>query len=73
MPLSIAVVGIGVLFLGPFLYVAWRNIDLGTDLGEVVRSSDGITWELVLDRRKERRKNRRVRRTSTIEFIEYID
>ena len=30
-------------------------------------------WELVLERRKERRKSRRVRRTSTIGFIEYID
>ncbi len=24
------------MFLGPFLYVGWRNLDLGTDLGEVI-------------------------------------
>ncbi len=34
--LAVAVVAIGLLFLGPFVYVAWRNIDLGTDLGEVI-------------------------------------
>ena len=27
---------VGVVFLGPFAYVAWRNIDLGTDLGSLL-------------------------------------
>jgi iron(III) transport system permease protein len=34
---------VGVVFLGPFAYVAWRNIDLGTDLGSLLWSRS--TWE----------------------------
>ena len=30
--LSIGVVLIGLLFLGPFAYVGWRNVDLGLSL-----------------------------------------
>lgn len=34
---------IGVIFLGPFAYVIWRNVDLGTDLGSLLWSDD--TWD----------------------------
>jgi len=34
---------VGTVFFGPFAYVGWRNIDLGTDLGELLWSSR--TWE----------------------------
>ena len=34
--LSVAVVVIGLLFVGPFAYVVWRNVDLGTDIGSVI-------------------------------------
>jgi len=34
---------IGVVFFGPFAYVIWRNIDLGTDLGSLLWSQK--TWD----------------------------
>ena len=34
---------VGVVFLGPFLYVVWRNVDLGTDLGSLLWSRG--TWD----------------------------
>jgi iron(III) transport system permease protein len=35
-------VAIGLVFLGPFAYVVWRNIDLGTDLGSVLVDGDTL-------------------------------
>jgi len=40
--LAAAVAVIGVFFVGPFAYVVWRNVDLGTDLGGVVFESRTI-------------------------------
>ena len=42
MPVGLAgaVLVIGLLFLGPFAYVVWRNVDLGTDLGGVIWDAD---------------------------------
>jgi len=37
-----AVLVIGLLFLGPFAYVVWRNVDLGTDLGGVIWDADTL-------------------------------
>lgn len=37
-----AVVAIGLLFLGPFAYVVSRNIDLGTDLGSIIWDRDTL-------------------------------
>ena len=34
------VVAIGLLFLSPFAYVLWRNVDLGADLGEIIWDAD---------------------------------
>lgn len=44
-PIWLLIVGLltGIVFLGPLGYVINRNIDLGTDLGSLVFSSD--TWE----------------------------
>ncbi len=30
------VVVIGLVFLSPFVYVLWRNVDLGADVGEII-------------------------------------
>jgi len=35
-------VAIGLVFLGPFAYVVWRNVDLGTDLGSVLFDGDTL-------------------------------
>lgn len=40
--LSIAVVVIGLLFLGPFAYVGWRNLDLGTDFADIIWDRDTL-------------------------------
>ncbi|MDG2218226.1 MAG: iron ABC transporter permease [Acidimicrobiales bacterium] len=40
--LTAVAVAIGLIFLGPFAYVVWRNIDLGTDLGSVVFDEDTL-------------------------------
>ena len=40
--LALAVVLIGLLFAGPFAYVIWRNIELGTDLGSVIWDADTL-------------------------------
>ena len=44
-PAGLLIVGIltGVVFVGPFAYVVARNLDLGTDLGSIIWSSD--TWQ----------------------------
>lgn len=36
------VVAIGLLFLSPFAYVLWRNVDLGADLGEIIWDADTL-------------------------------
>ncbi len=41
--LAVAVV-IGLVFVGPFAYVVWRNIDLGTELGPWPWSSESLLW-----------------------------
>ena len=34
--LTAVAAAIGLVFLGPFAYVVWRNVDLGTDLGSIL-------------------------------------
>ena len=42
-PVLLAVVAVvGVLFSAPFVYVLWRNLELGTDLGAVVWDADTL-------------------------------
>ena len=40
--LTAVAVAIGLIFLGPFAYVVWRNIDLGTDLGSILFDEDTL-------------------------------
>ncbi|MDG1368446.1 MAG: iron ABC transporter permease, partial [Acidimicrobiales bacterium] len=40
--LALAVVAVGVVFLSPFAYVVWRNVDLGTDLGEIIWDANTV-------------------------------
>ncbi|MFT5204432.1 MAG: iron(III) transport system permease protein [Candidatus Aldehydirespiratoraceae bacterium] len=42
-PLLLLALVTGLIFLGPFAYVVWRNIDLGTDFSEVIWTRE--TWE----------------------------
>ena len=40
--LTAVAVAIGLIFLGPFAYVVWRNVDLGTDLGSILFDEDTL-------------------------------
>lgn len=40
--LALAVVAVGLVFLSPFAYVVWRNVDLGTDLGEIIWDANTV-------------------------------
>ncbi len=40
--LTAAAAAIGLVFLGPFAYVVWRNVELGTDLGSVLFDGDTL-------------------------------
>lgn len=40
--LTAVAVAIGLIFLGPFAYVVWRNVGLGTDLGSILFDGDTL-------------------------------